>query len=1425
MATYEEYARLSAYVYGGPNRGALPSGWAQVQERAGGSGYYGAVFRNASTGEYVLASRGTEITDPGDHRADWALATRQVPQAQLDDAQALLDQLVASGVPSGDITFTGHSLGGSINQLLGAVNDRPAVTFNAAPVKELLPQLGLDPNGSYAIVDVVDPTDIVSHSGAHLGTRIELAGELFPLPLQLLLLSGMPPVAAAHGLLSLKSAHSIASVVEKLGVANSLIPCPVIVDLDGDGVETTSRSGSTFFDHNADGFAERTGWVGADDGLLARDRDGNGRIDTGRELFGNHTLRPSGLEAANGYQALADLDTNGDGKVDANDPGFSGLLIWRDQNGDGVSTSAELRTLASVSIRSLATSFTETTSVDGLGNAHRQISTYTRTDGSQRATADVWFASTPSHTVATSSVAVPGRLAGLPEAVGYGTVRDLSQAMALDQTGRLEGLVRNFVAQSDPAQRSSTLEQILFQWTGSAQIDPASRGPIIDARRLAVLEAFSGEPFVGGWGANPTDPAQPMLLEAYSELREMVYAELVMQTHLKPLYDRVTYQWDASIGGARADLSAVAAELEVRLAQDPAGARVLAAEFARSIRAFDAEDASGYWAFRDRLASTSPDLPWLMDSAGKRLVVGTSAGELMTGTNEADGLNGGAGGDTINGGMNADVIYGDAGADLLTGDDGDDHLVGGADNDQLFGGLGNDRLEGSGGSDDLSGEAGDDVLVGGLGDDRLFGNDGNDTLQSSTGADTLDGGRGNDIYVLSRGSGQTTVKDNDWAFPNTDTVQVEPGIAPTDLAVSRDGVDLVLAVRGTSTEMRLHWWFNEGFGYEYQVQRVAFADGTVWTIDTLRDMVTRGTEGPDNLIGFGTDDVLRGQGGNDTLAGASGNDRLEGGTGNDALYGETGDDTLVGGAGNDTLDGGLDNDTYLFGRGSGQDIIYDNDWWRPATDRITFEAGVAPGDVTRVRDDNDLVLRINATGDELRLHWWFLDGFGYTYQVQEARFADGTVWDLATLQQVNLQGTSGPDTLQGTAAADVLEGLGGNDTLAGLGGDDRLDGGAGADTLRGGPGNDTYVVDSAQDVVSEVVGEGTDTVLSSVGVTLSSNVENLVLTGASAINGTGNAFANTLTGNGAANVLDGGAGADAMAGGAGNDTYVVDNAGDVVSEAVGMGVDSISSAVSYLLGANVENLVLVGTGAINGTGNALANVLQGNAGANVLNGGAGADTMRGGAGNDTYVVDSAGDVVAENAGEGTDTVQASVSHALTANVESLILTGTGGISGTGNALANSLTGNGGPNTLTGGGGADVLAGAGGSDTYFAGWGSGADRIVENDSTPGTADTLLYQAGIRPLDLVLARSGNNLAVSLGSGSDVVTIQDWYLGSARQVELLRSGTGSTLAASQVDGLIQAMAAYSSGSGLSWADAAKLRPTEVEAILAAHWQPSGG
>ncbi|HEX8480917.1 MAG TPA: M10 family metallopeptidase C-terminal domain-containing protein [Allosphingosinicella sp.] len=205
----------------------------------------------------------------------------------------------------------------------------------------------------------------------------------------------------------------------------------------------------------------------------------------------------------------------------------------------------------------------------------------------------------------------------------------------------------------------------------------------------------------------------------------------------------------------------------------------------------------------------------------------------------------------------------------------------------------------------------------------------------------------------------------------------------------------------------------------------------------------------------------------------------------------------------------------------------------------------------------------------------------------------------------------------------------------------------------------------------------------------------------------GNAGNDTLTGAAGNDTLDGGVGADSMAGGVGNDSYAVDQSGDSVTEALDEGTDTVNSSISYTLGANLENLTLTGTAA-NGTGNGLANTITGNASDNVLDGGLGADSMIGGAGNDFYFVDNSGDVVAELAGGGNDTVSSSVSYTLSDNVENLILTGSGA-DGAGNAGDNVLTGNAGSNRLNGGAGNDRLIGGDGVD--FLTGGAGNDVFV------------------------------------------------------------------------------------------------------------------
>ncbi|MDO8890909.1 MAG: calcium-binding protein [Sulfurimicrobium sp.] len=301
----------------------------------------------------------------------------------------------------------------------------------------------------------------------------------------------------------------------------------------------------------------------------------------------------------------------------------------------------------------------------------------------------------------------------------------------------------------------------------------------------------------------------------------------------------------------------------------------------------------------------------------------------------------------------------------------------------------------------------------------------------------------------------------------------------------------------------------------------------------------------------------------------------------------------------------------------------------------------------------------------------------------------------------------------------------------------------------------------------------------------------------------------------------------------------MDNILNVVTENLNEGTDLVQSSVTHTLAANVENLTLTGTTTISGTGNTLDNVLTGNSAANTLTGGegndrldgkTGADKMFGGTGDDTYVVNVSTDVITENADEGIDSVESSVTHTLAANVENLTLTGTSAINGTGNSLNNILIGNSANNTFTGGagndtldglGGADTLTGGTGNDTYIMGRGYGTDTAVENDATAGNTDIAQFLAGVTADQIWFKKATNNLEVSIIGTSDKLVIKDWYLGSAYHVEQFKTTDGAlTLLDSQVENLVNAMAAFAPPA----AGETTLPPayqTSLNTVIAANWQ----
>ncbi|MGV8894731.1 MAG: hypothetical protein ACOH2K_17715 [Burkholderiaceae bacterium] len=211
----------------------------------------------------------------------------------------------------------------------------------------------------------------------------------------------------------------IDDIKKKIGKA-STTHSPIALDLNSDGIATTGIDADTFFDHDSNGFAEQTGWFNSEDGILVRDLDGNGTIDNGRELFGSETLLANGQKAANGYAALTELDTNLDGQINQQDAAYTTLKIWKDIDGDGYSSADELLTLAKAGVQSIATGYTPASQTDVNGNTVKQTSTFTRTDGGTGTTADIWFQTDKTNTIANDWLPEIDAVAALPDLQGFG---------------------------------------------------------------------------------------------------------------------------------------------------------------------------------------------------------------------------------------------------------------------------------------------------------------------------------------------------------------------------------------------------------------------------------------------------------------------------------------------------------------------------------------------------------------------------------------------------------------------------------------------------------------------------------------------------------------------------------------------------------------------------------------------------------------------------------------------------------------------------------------------------------------------------------------------------------------------------------------------------------------------------------------------
>ena len=816
---------------------------------------------------------------------------------------------------------------------------------------------------------------------------------------------------------------------------------PIVIDLNGDGVKTISRKNSkTYFDIDNNKFAENTSWIDKNDGILINKTLITNSITNGSELFGNHTLLRDGSLANNGFEALKEFDENKDGVINELDTlAYENLAIWQDANQNAKLDDNELKSLKELGIKEINLNYTNSNFTDENGNEHRQTSNITFTNGNKATISDVWLDTFTADTrYVGEKIILSDEIKTLPQAYAFGEVLNLHQAMAKDKV--LQTMVQNYIA-SDKAKQNEMINDIIYRWANSDQIDPNSRDPkkvyshVMDARQLVALEHLTGKGYLGIWcwgeyDPNPHGQAAPLLIDEFNKFAKYVQAQISAQSEFKDLFAGILpLQWEKNQTG------------DLRMA---------------------------FKALKDRITDLLPNVDYANISADNIKQVR----ELI---NTAKNLG------TYN--TKYQSVFETIEAGWLSEIENLKFVI--------------NSVEGTGGNDNLSGDNKDNIIIGGRGDDTLFGGAGNDMYYFDIlfGKDRVYDSAGVDSIVFSKNIKPENIEltrnktsiyitrlDDNKAKTN-DIIQID-NFFEYNGDIGNGAIEKIIFQNG------IQWDINKII----EILAPQPTQGNDNLYGDMKDNIISGLGGDDIIYGGNGNDTINGNDGNDELHGDDGNDQLFGGDGNDTLYGENGNDTLIGGAGsdnlqggdgNDTLNGGIGNDTlnggygddaYVFNKGDGADIITDYG----GNNILKLGAGL---------DKKDLIISQNSKGYILLS---FKDNASDSItltspNIQVVEFANGDKMNIDEIKKLSLIGddtdntiygyynenntligNGGNDTLHGGYGNNILIGGNGNDTLYGGHGNNILIGGTDNDTLYGNYGDDTYIFNK---------GDGTDTII------------------------------------------------------------------------------------------------------------------------------------------------------------------------------------------------------------------------------------------------------------------------------------------------------------------------------------------------------------
>ncbi|WP_345541818.1 proprotein convertase P-domain-containing protein [Variovorax defluvii] len=1130
-----------------------------------------------------------------------------------------------------------------------------------------------------------------------------------------------------------------------------------MLDLDGDGVQLTSYgSAPVLFDADNDGGSlEQTGWVSAQDGIVVHDLNGNGRIDNVAETLSEYY---KGMAGSNG---VAGTRPHADNVFNSADAAWSSLRVWVDANHDGKTDAGELKTFADLSITGISLATTAQSGEVRDGNEVLARGSFVQAGITKEAIAANFLANPAGASLAQTgsglTVSTEGT-AGLTSFVSQNTVATVHETLSAAALS-----VRHVTG---GAGHDTIIGDAQANWlAGSTGADRLSGGAGDDVLLVDAADTFID----GGEGLD------------------------VVQV----------------VGSAGVMLDMAESQVEIAVGGDGA----------------------------DTFVGGGRSSVFVRGGAGDDLIIGGAANDALSGEDGNDVIDGGAGNDLIRGHRGKDRLIGGLGDDVLDGGLEDDTLQGGSGKDVLTGGRGDDSLDGGDGIDvaEYAGSYADYRIT------RIADADGSarfrvvDTRSGADGADTLTNveklnGADWATNAGSHWNGGGMHVSHDYGFGKVDARAAarlaeswtEQNTAGNEyVARASSGVLNVSIPDGSGMVTRT---FAMAAGVEVESAQVTLElDHQRWGDLIVKLVSPGGTESvlvnrPGKAPGSGASDL--GDASSGTLSFSFNSTRLRGeqSAGNwtlqviDAVTGHTG--TLK----NVRLD--------LYGSATDSNDVY------VYTNEFAAFAGSTRGTLADSNGGRDTLNASAVTGNSILN----LNSGSTSTLAGKALTLSG--------EFENAFGGDGSDTLTGNALNNVLLGGRGADTLLGGEGNDTLDGGRGNDVLTGGAGSDLFVIAKdagAQDTIVDLgagtagsaaetialigfggldfaglartqvgtdtrldLGEGQAVLLRNQQASLLSaaqcrffdsqgalqswqlagqgGVAGAATEGDDLLQGTtgddviaGLGGNDTLSGNDGNDKLLGGSGQDALNGGAGDDVLVLELAGE--------GSDIVRASVTHTLAANVENLLLNSAGAIDGTGNALSNVLYAGAGDNVLDGLGGNDWVSYVYAGSAVTVSLASAGAQATGGSGTDTLR-NIEYLFGSNCNDTL---------TGNSAANVLSGGLGNDVLIGGEGADLLAGGAGNDIYRFGRGSGQDTVIEDDTTSGNTDVLQFAPEISMDQLWFRQTGNHLEISIIGTTDRVTVNNWYSNSGSRIEQVQLSDGRILVERGVQQLVEAMAVF--------------------------------